>query len=70
MNTLWREGKIDEAVMAVEEMERRGVVGSAALYYDFSRCLCSAGRCEEALMQVFHAAYCDSVKFCFHVLDS
>lgn len=52
MNTLWREGKTDEAVSAVEDMERSGIVGSAALYYDLARCLCSAGKCEEALMQV------------------
>lgn len=53
MNTLWREGKTDEAVMAVQNMEKRGIVGSAALYYDLARCLCSAGRCQEALVQVF-----------------
>ncbi|XP_031247563.1 pentatricopeptide repeat-containing protein At1g30610, chloroplastic [Pistacia vera] len=52
VNTLWREGKIDEAVLAVQDMERRGIVGSAALYYDLARCLCSAGRCQEALMQI------------------
>lgn len=52
MNTFWREGKTDEAVSAVEDMERRGIVGSAALYYDLARCLCSSGKCEEALMQV------------------
>ncbi|XP_038894405.1 pentatricopeptide repeat-containing protein At1g30610, chloroplastic isoform X2 [Benincasa hispida] len=52
VNTLWKEGKTDEAVLAIENMERRGIVGSAALYYDFARCLCSAGRCKEALMQM------------------
>ncbi|KVH97407.1 Pentatricopeptide repeat-containing protein, partial [Cynara cardunculus var. scolymus] len=52
VNTFWREGKVDEAILAVEDMERRGVVGSAGLYYDLARCLCSAGRCEEALVQV------------------
>ncbi|CAL9016112.1 unnamed protein product [Prunus brigantina] len=52
VNTLWREGKVDEAVLVVQNMERRGIVGSAALYYDFARCLCSAGRCQEALMQI------------------
>ncbi|EEF28597.1 pentatricopeptide repeat-containing protein, putative [Ricinus communis] len=52
VNTLWREGKTDEAVLAVEEMERRGIVGFAALYYDLARCLCSAGRCQEALLQI------------------
>lgn len=38
--------------MAVDEMERRGIVGTAGLYYDLARCLCSAGRCSEALKQV------------------
>ena len=52
MNTLWKEGKVDEAALAVQNMEKRGIVGSAALYYDFARCLCSAGRCQEALIQV------------------
>lgn len=52
VNTLWREGKTDEAVLAVKDMERRGIVGSASLYYDLARCLCSAGRCQEALLQV------------------
>ncbi|XP_010538282.1 PREDICTED: pentatricopeptide repeat-containing protein At1g30610, chloroplastic isoform X2 [Tarenaya hassleriana] len=49
VNTLWKEGKTNEAEQAVEEMERRGIVGSAALYYDLARCLCSAGRCDEGL---------------------
>ncbi|XP_022743626.1 pentatricopeptide repeat-containing protein At1g30610, chloroplastic isoform X4 [Durio zibethinus] len=52
VNTLWKEGKIHEAVLAVQGMEKRGIVGSAALYYDLARCLCSAGRCQEALMQI------------------
>ncbi|KAL5834032.1 hypothetical protein ACOSQ3_017706 [Xanthoceras sorbifolium] len=52
VNTLWREGKPDEAILAVQDMERQGIVGSAALYYDLARCLCSAGRCQEALMQM------------------
>ncbi|PON63654.1 Tetratricopeptide-like helical domain containing protein [Parasponia andersonii] len=51
VNSLWKEGKLDEAVLAVQDMENRGIVGSAALYYDFARCLCSAGRCQEALIQ-------------------
>ncbi|AEE31250.1 pentatricopeptide (PPR) repeat-containing protein [Arabidopsis thaliana] len=49
VNTLWKEGKSDEAVHTVEDMESRGIVGSAALYYDLARCLCSAGRCNEGL---------------------
>ncbi|XP_031404821.1 pentatricopeptide repeat-containing protein At1g30610, chloroplastic [Punica granatum] len=52
VNSLWKEGKTDEAVLAVEEMEGRGIVGSAALYYDLARCLCTAGRCQEALEQI------------------
>lgn len=52
VNTLWKEGKPDEAILAVEQMERRGVVGSAALYYDLARCLCAAGRPQQALLQV------------------
>ncbi|KAI4343115.1 hypothetical protein MLD38_027653 [Melastoma candidum] len=52
VNTLWREGKTDEAVSAVREMEQRGIVGPAALYYDLARCLCSAGRCQEALLLI------------------
>ncbi|XP_058071675.1 pentatricopeptide repeat-containing protein At1g30610, chloroplastic [Magnolia sinica] len=52
VNTLWREGKTDEAILVVQDMERRGIVGSASLYYDLARCLCSAGRCQEALQQV------------------
>ncbi|XP_023646032.1 pentatricopeptide repeat-containing protein At1g30610, chloroplastic isoform X2 [Capsella rubella] len=49
VNTLWKEGKSDEAIHTVEDMESRGIVGSAALYYDLARCLCSAGRCSEGL---------------------
>ncbi|KAJ1401465.1 Tetratricopeptide-like helical domain superfamily [Sesbania bispinosa] len=52
VNTFWKEGKTDEAISAVQEMERRGIVGSAALYYDLARCLCAAGRGHEALMQI------------------
>ncbi|KAI4295242.1 hypothetical protein L6164_035308 [Bauhinia variegata] len=52
VNTLWKEGKTDEAILAVQDMEGRGIVGSASLYYDLARCLCAAGRCHEALMQI------------------
>ncbi|KAJ0435528.1 putative tetratricopeptide-like helical domain superfamily [Helianthus annuus] len=52
VNTLWKEGKVDEAILTVKEMEKRGIIGSAALYYDLARCLCSAGRCEEAIVQI------------------
>lgn len=52
MNTHWKEGNIDMAIRAVKEMEGRGIIGSGGLYYDLARGLCSAGRCQEALMQV------------------
>ncbi|KAL0695797.1 hypothetical protein Bca4012_062977 [Brassica carinata] len=52
VNTLWKEGKTDEAIETVEDMESRGIVGSAALYYDLARCLCSAGRCDEGLNMI------------------
>ncbi|KAF3325717.1 pentatricopeptide repeat-containing protein [Carex littledalei] len=52
LNALWREGKTEEAVLAVKDMEQHGVVGTASLYYDLARCLCTAGRCEEALLQI------------------
>lgn len=49
VNALWKEGRTEEAIMAVEEMEGRGIVGNASLYYDLARCLCSVGRCNKAL---------------------
>lgn len=52
VNTLWKEGKPDEAIAVVQDMETRGLLGSASIYYDLARCLCSVGRCEEGLMQV------------------
>ncbi|VVA93110.1 unnamed protein product [Arabis nemorensis] len=52
VNTLWKEGKTDEAIQTVDDMESRGIVGSAALYYDLARCLCSAGRCNEGLNMI------------------
>ncbi|CAJ1934112.1 unnamed protein product [Sphenostylis stenocarpa] len=52
VNTLWKEGKTEEAILAVQEMENRGIVGSASLYYDLARCLCVAGRSHEALKQM------------------
>ena len=57
VNTLWKEGKTDEALLAVQHMESRGIVGSAALYYDLARCLCTAGRCQEALKLVLFLSF-------------
>ncbi|KAJ1429771.1 Tetratricopeptide-like helical domain superfamily [Sesbania bispinosa] len=52
VNTFWKERKTDEAISGFQEMERRGIVGCVALYYDLARCLCVAGRGHEALMQI------------------
>ncbi|KAG6395854.1 hypothetical protein SASPL_141984 [Salvia splendens] len=38
VNALWKEGKVDEAIHVFNF-----VVGTAGLYYDLARCLCSAG---------------------------
>ncbi|XP_057854011.1 pentatricopeptide repeat-containing protein At5g67570, chloroplastic isoform X2 [Cryptomeria japonica] len=48
----WKEDKIDEAVVIIEDMESRGIVGTASVYYEFACYLCSAGRTQEALLQV------------------
>ncbi|KAJ4754837.1 Pentatricopeptide repeat-containing protein [Rhynchospora pubera] len=52
INALWREGKTEDAVLAVKDMEQQGIVGTAGLYYDLARCLCTAGQCNEALLQI------------------
>lgn len=64
MNTHWKEGNVDKAVSVVRDMERRGIIGSSGLYYDLARGLCSAGRCQEALMQVRLI----KLKACFSIL--
>lgn len=52
VQAFWKEGKIDKALGMVGEMERRGIVGTASLYYEIACCLCCVGRCQEALLQV------------------
>lgn len=68
VNTHWKEGNIDLAVRVVKEMEGRGIIGTSGLYYDLARGLCSAGRCQEALMQVgpFKIEACMHI-FCIRV---
>ncbi|PKU70645.1 Pentatricopeptide repeat-containing protein [Dendrobium catenatum] len=48
-------GKLDEAVAAVREMERRGVIGTPGVYYELACCLCNNGRWLDATMEV---GYC------------
>ncbi|XP_020574510.1 pentatricopeptide repeat-containing protein At5g67570, chloroplastic isoform X1 [Phalaenopsis equestris] len=52
VRTFWEQGKVDEAVAAVRDMERRGVIGIAAVYYELACCLCNKGRWLDATMEV------------------
>lgn len=48
----WEQGKVNEAVEAVKDMEQRGIVGAASVYYELACCLCNKGRWRDALSQV------------------
>ncbi|CAN6459729.1 unnamed protein product [Victoria cruziana] len=52
VTTFWKEGKIDNAVEAVLDMEQRGVVGAASVYYELACCLCNKGRWRDAMVQI------------------
>jgi pentatricopeptide repeat protein len=45
-------GEVDKAIEMVEEMERRGVLECAGVYYALASALCAVGRLSEALVQV------------------
>ena len=45
-------GEVDMAIEMVEEMERRGVLECAGVYYALASALCAAARLSEALVQV------------------
>lgn len=52
VKAFWEEGKIEEAVAAVRDMEQRGLVGKASVYYELACCLCSTGRWQDAIIEV------------------
>ncbi|XP_022843783.1 pentatricopeptide repeat-containing protein At5g67570, chloroplastic [Olea europaea var. sylvestris] len=52
VKAFWEEGEVDEAVRAVRDMERRGVVGTASVYYELACCLCYYGRRQEAILEI------------------
>ncbi|XP_054809240.1 pentatricopeptide repeat-containing protein At5g67570, chloroplastic [Prosopis cineraria] len=52
VKTFWKEGKVDGAVEAVRDMERRGVIGTASVYYELACCLCNFGRWQNAMLEV------------------
>lgn len=43
VKAFWGEGRVNEAIQAVREMEQRGVVGNASVYYELACCLCYHG---------------------------
>lgn len=53
----WEEGKINEAVEAVQDMEQRGVIGTASVYYELACCLCRNGRWQDAMIEVNFVEY-------------
>lgn len=52
VRAFWEEGKVDDALEAVMEMEQRGVVGAASVYYELACCLCNKGRWRDAMIEV------------------
>ncbi|GJN31159.1 hypothetical protein PR202_gb19522 [Eleusine coracana subsp. coracana] len=61
VRAFWEQGKVNEAVEEVTEMEQRGVVGAASVYYELACCLCNNGRWKDAMLQPY---------FLEHALDS
>ncbi|GAB2224390.1 hypothetical protein Drorol1_Dr00005146 [Drosera rotundifolia] len=52
VRTYWEEDKVDEAIDAVREMERRELTGCGSVYYELACCLCNKGRWLEAMMEI------------------
>lgn len=52
VRAFWEEGRVNEAVEAVRDMEKRGVVGAASVYYELACCLCYNGRWQDAMLEV------------------
>lgn len=71
VRAFWEQGKINEAVEAVNEMEQRGVVGAASVYYELACCLCNNGRWRDAMLQVcnYYATH-SFLRLCFMTLFS
>ncbi|XP_075475221.1 pentatricopeptide repeat-containing protein At5g67570, chloroplastic-like [Primulina tabacum] len=52
VKAFWKEGKLNEAVQAVWNLKRRGVIGIASVYYELGRCLCYHGKWREATLEI------------------
>jgi hypothetical protein len=71
VRAFWEQGKINEAVEAVNDMEQRGVVGAASVYYELACCLCNNGRWRDAMLQVYNYYTTHSfIRLCFMPLFS
>ncbi|KAL8151788.1 hypothetical protein V2J09_021596 [Rumex salicifolius] len=52
VKTFWKEDKVDRAIDVVREMEQRGIVRTASVYYELACSLCNKGRWPEAIEQI------------------
>lgn len=57
VRAFWEEGKVNEALEAVRDMEQRGIVGTPCVYYELARCLCFHGRYQEAILEVSYSVH-------------
>lgn len=69
VRTFWKEGKIDEAVEAVRDMERRGTMGTASVYYELACCLCNCGRWQDAIPEVLFLLFRLNFQICPEKFD-
>ena len=67
VRAFWEEGKINEAVAAVRNMEQRGVVGTASVYYELACCLCNNGRWQDAMLVVSFFLHRASINCCWYL---
>lgn len=59
-----KEGKVNEAIEAVRDMEQKGVVGEASVYCELAFSLCYNGLWQEAILEVlFNFDLVDSRRF-------
>lgn len=63
MEALGTAGEIDQAIEVVDDMERRGILECAGVYYALASALCTAGLLSEALVQVRTHAFTHILMF-------
>lgn len=52
VKAFWGQGEVNEAVEAVRDMEKRGIVGTSSVYYELACSLCNKGRWQDAIVEV------------------